>query len=207
MSRQASRQEKIQYIPTDDEGVGALAIPDFSLAFHSSKLGLALCYSNPMEEKFLLTKYAKIERQKKKTEQSLYHNQRNFFIRQVFEKGLNPYLKDRNPTLQRSMTEVSVLEGDSMRDLPPNTPGTSRGSGTARITDMVSLKSDRHTGDVNLPDLPRRSHTIGDLRSSGDSKTHASNNSDENEEAAQPPKKVVSLPKLDTIPEKLAQQK
>ena len=44
------RSNKLRYTHSRDD-VYALAIPDFSLAFHKSQLGNTLCFDNPKEDR------------------------------------------------------------------------------------------------------------------------------------------------------------
>jgi len=84
------QKSKLRYTHSRDD-VYALAIPDFSLAFHKSQLGNTLCFDNPKEERFLVSALSKIQKQEKNVVGSWFHHQREFFIKQVFDKDLNPY--------------------------------------------------------------------------------------------------------------------
>ena len=93
----------------------------------STHLGYALCNSNPLQLKFLNHNTHTLDQAKRRREATLFHYQRNFFISQVFGKGLNPHLKKSSgPPEEKkstSLTEApSKCSAPSRRQMNLGTP-------------------------------------------------------------------------------------
>jgi len=75
---------------------GALGMLDFSLALSRSNLATALVYNNPIEEKNLHDTVLCLDKMQRRRNNQRYMDQRRFFVTQVFEKGLTPYVPHRS---------------------------------------------------------------------------------------------------------------
>ncbi len=123
---------------------------DFSQAFERSQLGTALTYNNPMESKILRRKTRLLDIEKKRRENTLFHYQRTFFMKQIFDKGLNLYLSDAVPTILSE--DVLELPNDDNKDGRKETEG----GNMIQVQEVhESMKKENLT----------RSHTLSDLGS------------------------------------------
>lgn len=85
-------KSKIIYQKGDDEIADLSNQIDFSQGFKNRKIAEALCHENPQEDRRLRYKLDSLDLQKRRKKSDHRAKQRDFFITQLFEKGLNPYI-------------------------------------------------------------------------------------------------------------------
>ena len=85
---------------------------DFSQAFSNTNLGTTLCFTNPMLEKFHQKHLRQLHKQQHNRYEVLCSNQKNFFVEQVLDKGLNSQLRSRQ---QESQQEPPPRTADQIR--------------------------------------------------------------------------------------------
>ena len=105
--KQKAKQELIVY-PRGDEEIEEMGdYVSYSAALKNRKLGVALCRSNPAANRQLTSQLQVLDRQQHRRRFDLQHKQCEFFVQQLFEKRLNPFLKRPeldNPTHARHVT-------------------------------------------------------------------------------------------------------
>ena len=91
--KQKAKQELIVY-PRGDEEIEEMGdYVSYSAALKHRKLGVALCRSNPAANRQLTSQLQVLDRQQHRRRFDLQHKQCEFFVQQLFEKRLNPFLK------------------------------------------------------------------------------------------------------------------
>lgn len=151
---------------------------DFSLALSRSNLATALVYNNPIEEKLLQDTVTCLDKMRRRRMDQRYQDQRRFFVRQVFDKGLTPYVPPRQTGGVGGATGGGGASGGG-----GVTNGVAGSSGIVAdrvlITDPVESTGDK-TGRRNAPkraDSPpyERSKTFCDIRLRKGDKTGSKN--------------------------------
>ena len=145
------KKEKIIYTKGDDEIADLSNQVDFSQGFKNRKIAEALCNENPHEERVLKSYVELVTGQKKRRENYLRVKQKNFFVTQVFEKNLNPYLES---TEAGSSSEMK-MDGREKSDLLES---------QEKFNKLYKQKQEE-ADEVSVRGGFVRSRTIGALRS------------------------------------------